>query len=150
MSEIIVRRVKVDRNRSPQEVIDATGRAQYATIDKDAIATMPRGEGDEVEVWFVPAKRSIPPAEVPAFLAQYGLVPDPRAVAAANEADPAFADRHPNGAQWQDAEGRFCCLTFIWSSNATYAEGARYVGCNRAGNRWHGTWFIAGVPAPGK
>ncbi|MCX6787897.1 MAG: hypothetical protein NT108_01890, partial [Candidatus Kaiserbacteria bacterium] len=100
ISGMIVRHVIVNRTRTPQEAIDATGCTQY--IDKNVLATMPQGKGDEVDVHFVPTKRFIPVNEVPAFLAQYGLVPDPRAQAAVNEADPAFAGEYPNGTQWGD------------------------------------------------
>ena len=137
-SEIIIRRVKVDRSRSRQKVIDATGRKQY--IDKDVLATMPTGEGDKVDVWFVPTKRHIPAAEVPAFLARYGLVPDPRAQAAVNKADPAFADKVPNGTQWGDN----CCLAFgRWNDE-------RRVRCDRFDYGWYGDWFLCGVPASRK
>ena len=138
MSEIIVRRVKVDRERTPQAVIDATKRKQY--INSTVLAAMPKGEGDEVDVHFVPTKRYVPAAEVPAFLAQYGLVPDPRAQAAVNEEDPAFADTYPNGSQWGDN----CCLAFDrWG-------GERSVHCSRVDDDWLGGWFLAGVPAPRK
>ena len=49
-SNIIVRRVTVNRNRSQQETIEATGRAQYT--DRKVVDAMPKGEGDEVEVVF--------------------------------------------------------------------------------------------------
>ena len=137
-SDIIVRRVRVDRTRTPQEVIDATGRTQY--VDKNVLATMPQGEGDEVDVYFVPTKRFVPVEDVPAFLAQYGLVPDPRAQAAVNEADSAFADEHPNGTQWGDN----CYLMFSrWN-------GKRNVDCRRSGSGWHDYWFLSGVPASRK
>ena len=138
ISGIIIRRVKVDRTRTPQEVIDATGRTQY--VDKNVLATMPQGEGDEVDVYFVPTKRFVPVEDVPAFLAQYGLVPDPRAQAAVNEADSAFADEHPNGTQWGDN----CYLMFSrWN-------GKRNVDCRRSGSGWHDYWFLSGVPASRK
>ncbi len=134
-SDIIIRRVRVDRTRTPQEVIDKTGRNKY--LNDDVVATMPQGEGDEVDVYFVPTKRLVPVAEVPAFLAQYGLVPDPRATAAVNEEDPAFADKYPNGSQWGDN----CYLTFNrWSDG-------RGVGCNRYDSAWLDYWFLSGVPA---
>ena len=137
-SDIIVRRVRVDRTRTPQEVIDATGRTQY--VNKNVLATMPQGEGDEVDVYFVPTKRFVPVEDVPAFLAQYGLVPDPRAQAAVNEADSAFADEHPNGTQWGDN----CYLMFSrWN-------GKRNVDCRRSGSGWHDYWFLSGVPASRK
>ncbi len=138
VSSIIIRRVRVDRTRTPQEVIDATGRRQY--VDSDVLATMPKGEGEEVDVHFVPTKRFVLVVEVPAFLAQYGLVLDPRAQAAVNEADPAFANKYPNGTQWGDN----CCLTFDrW-------VGERSVSCGRDGSGWFDCWFLSGVPAPRK
>lgn len=101
---------------------------------------MPQGEGDEVNVYFIPTKRFVPVNEVHAFLAQYGLVPDPRAQAAVNEADPAFADSHPNGSQWGDN----CYLTFLrWLDE-------RGVRCGRHGHGWGGRWFLSGVPTPRK
>ena len=138
ISSIIIRRVRVDRTRTPRQAIDATGRSQY--LDDDVVATMPQGEGDEVDVYFIPTKRFVSAAEVPAFLAQYGLVPDPRAQAAVNEADPAFADEHPNGTQW----GNNCYLTFYrW-------VGGRGVDCYRDDNRWRDFWLLSGVLAPRK
>ncbi|MFA6408497.1 MAG: hypothetical protein WCW36_03475, partial [Candidatus Paceibacterota bacterium] len=63
VSGIIIRRhVRVDRTRTPQEVVDATGRTQY--VDKDVLATMPIGEGEEVDVHFVPTKRFVPAKDV--------------------------------------------------------------------------------------
>ena len=137
-SDIIIRRVRVDRTRTPMEVINATGRNKY--LNDDVVATMPQGEGDEVDVYFIPTKRLVPTSEVPAFLAQYGLVPDPRATAAVNEEDPAFADKYPNGSQWGDN----CCLTF----DRWYDE--RGVNCSRHGYAWDGRWFLSGVPASRK
>ncbi len=134
-SEIIIRRVRVDRSRSPREAIDATGRNKH--VNDDVVATMPKGEGDEVDVHFIPTKRLVPVKEVPAFLAQYGLVPDPRAQAAANEADPSFADEHPNGSQW----GNDCCLAF-----GRWGDG-RDVDCCRDDYGWDDSWFLCGVPA---
>ena len=137
-SDIIIRRVRVDRTRTPMGVINATGRNKY--VNDDVVATMPQGEGDEVDVYFVPTKRFVPTNEVPAFLAQYGLVPDPRAQAAVNEQDPVFADEHPNGTQWGDN----CCLAFY-----RWRDGRR-VYCDRSDVDWSGDWFLSGVPAPRK
>ena len=138
ISSFIVRRVRVDRTRTPMEVINATGRNKY--LNDDVVATMSQGEGDEVDVYFVPTKRFVPADEVSAFLAQYGLVPDPRAQAAVNEADPAFADKYPNGTQWGDN----CYMTFDrWNDE-------RYVSCNRNDDDWDDSWFLSGVLAPRK
>lgn len=135
MSEIIIRRVKVDRSLTPQQVVDATGYAQY--VNDEVLATMPTGEGDEAEVWFIPTKHYVPISEVPAFLAQFGLVPDPRAQAAVNKEDPAFVDKYQNNnSLWGDS----CCLVFyLWGSK-------RCVSCHRrVGGVYAGQW-LAGVP----
>ena len=55
MSNTIVRIAKVNRTRTPQEAIEATGRVQYT--DRTVVDAMPKGdlsgqEGDEVEVVF--------------------------------------------------------------------------------------------------
>ena len=50
VSDLIIRRVNVNRGRTPQEVLDATGRKQYT--DSAVVAKMPPGEGGEQEVFF--------------------------------------------------------------------------------------------------
>jgi hypothetical protein len=51
ISNLIVRLVKgINRARTPQEVLDATGRKQYT--DRKVVDSMPHGEGDEGEVVF--------------------------------------------------------------------------------------------------
>ncbi|MFZ2167917.1 MAG: hypothetical protein WAV50_03575 [Minisyncoccia bacterium] len=132
----IVRHVRVDRTRTPQAVIDATGRKQY--VEKEVLETIPKGEGNEVDVYFVP-KNSLPllKKEISAFLAQYGLVPDPRAQAAVNEQDPSFADEYPNGTQWGDKN----FLKFGgWGDRPGVS-----CGCDDDG--WIAPWFLSGVLA---
>ena len=133
---IVVKGVRVDRTRTLQEVIDATGRKQY--VNNDVLATMPQGEGDEVDVWFIPTKRYVPVSGVPAFLARYGLVSDPRAQSAVNEANPAFADEHPNGSQWGD--------NYYLAFNRWDDERSVYCYCVDGG--WDDRWFLSGVPSP--
>ncbi len=131
----VIRRTRVDPMRTPQEVIAATGRKPY--VNDCVLATMPQSEGGEIDVYFLPTKRFMPMKEVTAFLAQYGLVSNPRAQASANEDNPAFADKYPNGSQW----GNNCYLTFgRWS-------GDRGVRCRRDDGGWSGGWFLSGVPA---
>ena len=50
LSNIITRPVSVNRARTPQEVLKATDRKQYVTAS--VVATMPKGEGDKVEIHF--------------------------------------------------------------------------------------------------
>src|SRR3989344_5628783 len=50
LSNLIVRKVKVNRLLTPQQALDATGRKQYT--NRKVVDAMPRGEGDETEVVF--------------------------------------------------------------------------------------------------
>lgn len=97
---LIIRKVKVDRSRTPQEALDATGRwVQY--IDHEVADAMPKGDGEEAEVIFFKPDLS----ERNGVISDYdlekeyelrGLKPaDPYSVAAVNEADHAFADKMP-------------------------------------------------------
>lgn len=138
----VVRHAKVNRTRTPQEVVDAvvaTSRTPY--VDTGVLATMPQGEGDEKDVYFVPTKCFVPAKAVPALLAQYGLVSDPRAQAAVNEDDPTFADKYPNASQWGDN----CYLAFY-----RWYDGERFVNCHRDDYDWYDSWFLSGVLASAK
>lgn len=142
MSSIIVRYVKVDRSRTPQAVLKATGRRLYTT--DSVVATMPRGTGDEAEVHFFKLDLSerggwISDADLDKEYELRGLNPaDPYSQAAVNEANPAFADDHPNGTHWRDADSKWCFATFSqW-------DGGRGVGVGRA-RAWRVNWWFAGV-----
>ena len=140
----IVRRVKVNRTLTPMQVIDATGRTRC--VDERVVATMPMGDGDEVDVVFF--KPEPDEYTMPGFMSndglkealkRRGLTPDPRAQAKVNEEDPAFADEKPNATQWQDSEGRYCYVAFLrWL-------GGRVVYVNRFDDVWRGLWWLAGL-----
>ena len=139
----IARKVKVNRNRTPQESLDATGRAQYT--DRKVVNAMPKGEGEEVEVVFFKPDLSqhndfISDDDLEKEFELRGLKPaDPVSVAAVNEADPAFADEKPHGTHWKDAKGNWCCATFSrWS-------GERRVFVYRSISVWDVSWWFAGV-----
>ncbi|NTW14692.1 MAG: hypothetical protein HGA31_06755 [Candidatus Moranbacteria bacterium] len=144
MSNLIVRRTKVDRRRSSQAALDATGRKQY-TAD-EVVNGMPVGDGDEVDVVFFKSEKweytrpgFMSDDDFEKALARRGLMSDLRAVIAANEDDPEFADNHPNGAHSRDAEGKWCFVAFNrWG-------GERDVGVNRNDYGWYGNWWFAGV-----
>jgi len=56
-----------------------------------------------------------------------------------NEADPAFADEHPNGTHWKDAEGKWCFVAFVgWDDE-------RRVNVHRSGLDWNAYWWFACV-----
>ena len=138
VSNMIIRHVRVNHTRTPQEALDATGRVQYK--DRDVVATMPRGEDDEVEVHFFKLGRYVSDADLEKEYELRGLKPaDPYSLAAVNEADPAFADEHPNGTHWKDANGKWCYIAFFrW-------DGERRVDFYRDDLDWFDVWWFAGL-----
>ncbi len=138
MSDMIVRRVRVDRSRRPQQALDATGRTQYT--NDSVVRRMPRGEGEEVEVYLFPVRCDISDDDLEKEFALRSLKPvDPYTLAAVNESDPAFADSHPNATHWQDSDGKWCHAAFYrW-------DGERSVNVNRSGSGWDDGWWFAGL-----
>lgn len=143
MSDLIVRRVRVNRTRTGQEALDASGRKQYT--DRSVVDSMPKGEGDEVEVVFFKPDLSerdgrISDDDLEKEFELRGLKPaDPYSVAAGNEADPAFADEKPHGTHWKNADGKWCFAAFHrW-------DGERSVGVYRHDSVWDGFWWFAGL-----
>lgn len=138
MSDMIVRRVRVDRSRRPQQALDATGRTQYT--NDSVVRRMPRGEGEEVEVYLFPVRCDISDDDLEKEFALRSLKPvDPYTLAAVNESDPAFADSHPNATHWQDSDGKWCHAAFgRWG-------GVRNVYVNRHDNDWSDVWWFAGL-----
>ena len=145
VSNLIIRKVKVNRSRSPQEALDATGRVQYT--DRKVVDSMPKGEGDEVEVvlfkpepWEYIKSGCISDDDLKKAYERRNSKPaDPYSVAAVNEADPTFADEKPQGTHWKDAKGNWCYATFgRWGVK-------RKVFVRRSGSVWRGGWWFAGV-----
>lgn len=101
---------------------------------------MPRGDGDESDVIFFKPGRSVSDVDLDKEYALRGLVPaDPYALAAVNEADPAFADEHPNGTHWKDADGNWCYTAFNrWNDG-------RFVDVCRDVRGWFAYWWFAGL-----
>ncbi len=138
ISNMIIRRVPVNRRRTPQEVLDATGRKQYT--DKDVVGAMPHGEGEEVEVCFFNLGRDISDTDLDKEYEVHGLEPaDPYSLAAVNEADPALADNNPNCTHWKDSRGKWCYVAFY-----RWYGVERRVGVDRGGG-WGGRWWFAGL-----
>lgn len=135
---IIVRRATVDLSLTGKQALDATGRVQY--VNDSVVAEMPRGTSTEVEVHFFKLDRHVSCAYLVKEYERRGLEPvDPFSLAAMNQADPAFADDHPNGTQWIDAKNKFCHEAFYdWN-------GKRSVNVSRIGDVWVDDWWFAGV-----
>lgn len=135
---MIVRRVRVNRGREPQEVINATNRAQHT--DRAVVNNMPRGEGEDKEVFFFKLGRYVNDADLQKEYELRGLEPDPYAQAQVNTDDPSFADERLNGCHWQDANGNWCFAAF-----RRWDDGKRVVGVRHHVGGWGGRWWFAGV-----
>jgi len=138
-SNLVIRLVRPDRNRTPQAVLDATDRKQYT--DSNVVASMPRGTGEETKVVFFKLGHFISDVDLDKEYELRGLKPaDPYSLAAVNEVDPAFADKHPNTTHWKDAEGNWCYAAFYrWN------DFERRVDVNRLDDDWYGFWWFAGL-----
>lgn len=143
VSSLIVRKVTVNVNRTPQEALDATQRKQYT--DRKVVDRMPKGLGGEVEIVFFKPDLSerdghISDDDLEKEYELRGLKPaDPFSVAALNEADPAFADEKTHGTHWKDENGKWCYATFSrWG-------GERELVVYRDDVGWDGGWSFAGV-----
>lgn len=143
VSNLIVRKVPVNRNRTQQEAIEAAGRVQHT--DRNVLDSMPKGEGNEAEVVFFKPDLSqrngfISDDDLEKEFELRGLKPaDPISVAAVNEADPAFAGEKPHGTHWKDAKGNWCYAAFCcWDDE-------RGVHVFRFDSGWGNGWWFAGV-----
>jgi hypothetical protein len=109
--ERIIRVVTVDRLRTPVLAIAATTRAQH--LDYNVVSTMPRGYGENVRVEFFPVERRDGGLQPQREYELRNMLPaDPYSLCAGNEADPVFADDHPNVTFWKDAYGKSCMALF--------------------------------------
>ncbi|MEK7519298.1 MAG: hypothetical protein AAB565_00710 [Patescibacteria group bacterium] len=125
----IVRGVRVDRTRTPQEVLDATGREQYC-CDFNIVKNMPRGEGEEVEVYFVNFGCVVRHNNLEQEYAFFNLeLIDPYSLAAVNE-------DFPNCTHWKDSTGNWCHMIFDrWNGRRGVSVGRYEGGCDKYW--WH-------------
>jgi hypothetical protein len=141
ISNLIVPHATVNRKRNPKDALKATGRNLYVT--DDVVKAMPKGAGTEVDVVFFKLDLGggyISDDNLEKEYELRGLVPaDPFSLAAVNEADPAFADDHPNGTHWKDSSGKWCFETFYrWGDE-------RRVHVDRNDLGWDDDWWFAGL-----
>ena len=139
VSNLIIRHAIGNRKHTPEEALKATGRQQYVT--DSVVKAMPRGESAETDIYFFKFGRYVNDADLDKEYELRGLKPvDPYALAAVNEADPAFADEHPNGTHWKDSDGNWCYAAFC-----RWLGGERNVFVDRSVGVWDDYWFFAGV-----
>lgn len=142
----IVRRANVDRSLSPHQVIDVTGRTRHS-INKRVIESMPRGEGDDVEVTFFALDYPASDESLEQEFENRGLKPaDPYSLAAVNRDDLAFGQKTGNLTHWKSAGGKWCYAAFYgWREVADTVEARADVNYNTKGQWSPGVWF-AGIP----
>jgi len=140
----ITRIVIVDRTRTPKEALRATGCAIQAAYADDSLvenmSTCGNGIENDVKVIFFRLGRKISDKDLAVEYEKRGLKPDPFAVVAVNEADPAFTREHPNSTFWKDLNG--ACLSVCFGSYGL----VRRVFVNRDKNEWDENWWFGGVP----
>ncbi len=139
VSNTIVHMVRnIRRSRTVEEAVNATGRAKY--VNNSVLATMPVGQGSEdVELVYFKLGRYIQAEDLEREYEARGFRPDPQAQMADNEADPSFADDHPNSCFW-DRDGQ------VSSFAAFYRWGdGREVLVGRSDDGRVDRWWFAGV-----
>lgn len=135
-----MRRVRVDRSRTPDQVVAETGRKQY--IEPEMVANMPRGEGEWVNVhFFTPDASSYDDGDrlsdesLEREYEKHGLKPvDFYSLVE-------VADEEPIATHWMDQDGNWCHAAFV------DVGGELRVHVNRSTRGWSNFWKkFAGLP----
>jgi hypothetical protein len=111
--KFVLRRVTVERSRTPQQVLDAT--KAFQNVCPEVLKGMPgSGEGRErVEILLFKLGFSIRDEGLEKRLKKLNFkAADAYELAALNEADPDLARRYPNVTHWKDSKGRWCWIGF--------------------------------------
>ncbi|KKQ78051.1 MAG: hypothetical protein A3A96_02855 [Candidatus Zambryskibacteria bacterium RIFCSPLOWO2_01_FULL_39_39] len=98
-AKVIIRHFKVDRTKTPAQLLSACNRVPWY-VDETVLATMPMDGPEEGDLLFFPLEKDTPVADISRVFEERGLVPDYAAQMQVNADDQAFADKHPNGMQW--------------------------------------------------
>ncbi|MBT4648750.1 hypothetical protein HOC14_00325 [bacterium] len=130
--------VRVDRNKTPQQLFKSIGREQQCISDA-VIGSIPRGEGEFVRVAFLEVVGRCSEDELEGVLNEHGLIHDPYAQIQVNINDPNFADDHPNGVHWKDV-GHWCYASF-YNKN-----GEHRIAADRSKEGVPGGYWVGGVP----
>ncbi len=138
LSTIIVLKTKINRNLTPEEMLNATGRIQYVTAN--VVKSMPKGDGENVEVVFFKLERYMADNELEKEYALRGLVAiDPYSLATVNIDDPEFADKYPNCTHWKNADRKWCYIAFD-----RWLGVGRSVYVSQGDLEWYDGWWFAG------
>lgn len=137
-AQALVRTVKVNRNRSQEEMLKALRFLIY--MDPYVVSTIPVGQGEDVTVEFFKLDKSVSEDALALEYEKRGLVPDIYAQAAVNEADPNFTDAYPNSTYWKNDAGNWCRIEFQLDLNtrAVSVFGVNDMFCDTDKNHWFG------------
>ena len=141
ISDLVVRTVKVNRNRSPKEVLEATDRFQY--VVESVFAEMPKGKEIAVktQVFFFRLGRTISNDDLEKEYELRGLKPaDLYSLAKVHEDDLKFSDKYPNVTNWKDSDGKWCSAKFDRDDDNHLS-----VSIYRQDHGWAEEWWFAGV-----
>lgn len=132
ISGMISRHVKVDRTSTPQQFLDSTTIRQYT--DHQVVDSMPKGSGDEIDVYFFKIGRCIDDDDLEKEYELRHLTPvDPYTLIAVNGDDLGFSNKYPNSTCWKDDDNRLCCAVFdsSWGEERVYCEAhIKYISSN--------------------
>ena len=109
-------RIPVNRNRTPEETLSATG--CKLLVDDSVVKWMPKGldhgEKEADVIFFNPGYFLKTYEDWEKEYGMRGLIPSyPYELAAVNELDPAFGHRYRTITAWRDAGGKMCFLAFV-------------------------------------
>lgn len=118
--------------------INATNRRKYT--EEQAVATMPLAITSNGTIHFFRTGHYILAENVRDEYDELGLNPvDPHTLCAFNAVNHRFANRHPNGTPWQDAQGHFYYVDFARVNDESWVRVAQQ---NRD---WNRLWWLAGI-----
>lgn len=138
--DCVVFRVQVNRKLRPWQLVDSLGSTRERLVEMRLVDTLPRGEGDVVNVHFFQKQRKMRTHDLAAEFQQRNLKPDPYAQATIKLVDPAFVSAHPNVAAWKNGPDEWCY--FGLGSRDPEMRTMLCLGPASFGPKW---WF-AGVP----
>jgi len=138
----VIFHVRIKRaKRTPQQLLDLTGRRQSTNSDVVKTMLLIDREGQDWEEFdfemFKVGKR-ISDAQVEKERAKRNRTRDLEVQVLINAGFPEFGDDHPNGDSWQDADGNWCFASFY------RYDVVRYVHVFRNALVWHVSYWFGG------
>ncbi len=122
---MIVRPFKIDRTKTPQQLVDSvmSAKGRVCHVWSDILATMPTDGPDEGEMYFFRHRWDVSCEEQTTLLAKRGLIPHHLAQLQINIDDASFAPTYPNATQWRHDNKYFGASFGIWKHTYSSADG---------------------------